>query len=184
MRSEGKGLCNIEVNSSFIWAKERNFKYLCRLIGGQDYLETNEVDNDTHEVIDTDDYYDNNVIYFDDVFEEIEDTEDDDNVIQIIFNTVNTNDKPLTIMGVFYEEDLTYRYTEQLKIININVDYYKKLCYTKDANELSKFERVIGSLGIDNIDTLYKIAGNDAVLKEIGDTVRNYSRLVRKLKLC
>jgi len=77
---------------------------------------------------------------------------------------------------VFDEEDLTYRYTEQLRIININVDYYRKLCYTKDANELSKFERVIGSLGVDNIDTLYKIAGNDAVLKEIGDTVRDYSK--------
>lgn len=68
-------------------------------------------------------------------------------------------------MGVFDEEDSTYRYTEQLIIININVDYYRKLCYTKDANELSKFEWVIGLLGIDNIDTLYKIAGNDAVLK-------------------
>ena len=77
---------------------------------------------------------------------------------------------------MFDEEDLTYRYTEQLRIININVDYYRKLCYTKDANELSKFERVIGSLGVDNIDTLYKIAGNDAVLKEIGDTVRDYSK--------
>lgn len=94
---EGKGLCNIEVNSSFIWAKERNFKYLCRLIGGQDYLETNKVDNDTHEVMDTDDYYDNNVIYFDDIFDDIE--EESDNVIQINFNTVDTNDKPLTIMG-------------------------------------------------------------------------------------
>ena len=181
---EGKGLCNIEVNSSFIWAKERNFKYLCRLIGGQDYLETNEVDSDTHEVVDKDeynvvdlsdvDYDENDVIYFDDVFDDIE--EDDNNVIQINFNTVNTNDKPLTIMGVFDEEDSTYRYTEQLRIININVDYYRKLCYTKDANELSKFERVIGLLGIDNIDTLYKIAGNDAVLKEIGDTVRDYSK--------
>ncbi len=171
---EGKGLCNIEVNSSFIWAKERNFKYLCRLIGGQDYLETNEADSDTREVIDTDEYDDNNVIYFDDVFDDIE--EEPDNVIQINFNTVNTNDKAITIMGVFDEEDLTYRYTEQLRIININVDYYRKLCYTKDANELSKFERVIGSLGIDNINTLYKIAGNDAVLKEIGDTVRNYSK--------
>lgn len=99
---EGKGLCNIEVNSSFIWDKERNFKYLCRLIGGQDYLETNEVDSDTHEVVDEDeynvvdlsdvDYDENDVIYFDDVFDDIE--EDDDNVIQINFNTVNTNDKP------------------------------------------------------------------------------------------
>ena len=126
---EGKGLCNIEVNSSFIWAKERNFKYLCRLIGGQDYLETNEVDSDTHEVVDKDeynvvdlsdvDYDENDVIYFDDVFDDIE--EDDNNVIQINFNTVNTNDKPLTIMGVFDEEDSTYRYTEQLIIINVSV---------------------------------------------------------------
>ena len=33
----------------------------------------------------------------------------------------------------------------------------------------------MGSLGIDNIDALYKIAGNDNVLKEIGDTVKRYS---------
>ena len=33
----------------------------------------------------------------------------------------------------------------------------------------------MGSLGIDNIDALYKIAGNDKVLKEIGDTVKRYS---------
>ena len=33
----------------------------------------------------------------------------------------------------------------------------------------------MGSLGIDNIDELYKIAGNDNVLKEIGDTVKRYS---------
>ena len=62
-------------------------------------------------------------------------------------------------MGVFDEEDSTYRYTEQLIIININVDYYRKLCYTKDANELSKFERVIGLLGIDNIDTIVEVTG-------------------------
>ena len=47
--------------------------------------------------MDTDDYYDNNVIYFDDIFDDIE--EESDNVIQINFNTVDTNDKPLTIMG-------------------------------------------------------------------------------------
>ena len=33
----------------------------------------------------------------------------------------------------------------------------------------------MGSLGIDNIDALYNIAGNDNVLKEIGDTVKRYS---------
>ena len=180
---EGEGLCNIEINSSFIWSKERNFKYLCRLIGQQDYLENSKVDNKGHEVIDKDeceeielsdvDYDEDNIIYIEDVFGgAIEDT---DNVIQINFNTVDTNKKHLSKMGVFDEEDITYRYTEQLKIININVDYYTKLCYTKDANELSKFDRVVGSLGIDNIDALYKIAGNDNVLKEIGDTVKSYS---------
>ena len=57
----------------------------------------------------------------------------------------------------FDEEDLNFRYTERLRIININVDYYKKLCYTKDENELSLFERVVGSLGVDNIDIFYYI---------------------------
>ena len=134
---EGEGLCNIEINSSFIWSKERKFKYLCRLIGQQDYLENSKVDNEGHEVIDTDeyeevelsdgDYDEDNIIYI----------EDNDKVIQINFNTVDTNKKHLSKMGVFDEEDITYRYTEQLKIININVDYYTKLCYTKNANELS-----------------------------------------------
>ena len=39
---------------------------------------------------------------------------------------------------------------------------------------MSLFERVVGSLGVDNIDALYKIAGNDSVLKEIGDAVKKY----------
>ena len=52
---------------------------------------------DSEDNIYTDDYYDNNVIYFDDIFDDIE--EESDNVIQINFNTVDTNDKPLTIMG-------------------------------------------------------------------------------------
>ena len=29
---------------------------------------------------------------------------------------------------------------------DLRVDYYKKLCYTKNANELFKFECVIGSI--------------------------------------
>ena len=159
---DGYGICNIEVNSSIKWSKERNLGYLCRVMGEDDYLDIPEDEEDSEE----------NTVYFDELF----DDEDDEfeNAIQINFNTVDTNNKHYLRVGLFDEEDLNFRYSERLKIININVDYYKKLCYTKDANELSKFERVVGSLGIDNIDTLYKIAGSDTVLKEIGDAVKKY----------
>ena len=159
---EDYGLCNIEVNSSLKWSHERNFGYLCRVIGEDDYLDIPEDEEDIE----------GDTIYFDEVYDE----EDGkfENAIQINFNITDTNNKHYTKIGVFDEEDLNFRYTERLRIININVDYYKKLCYTKDENELSLFERVVGSLGVDNIDILYKIAGNDSVLKEIGDTVKKY----------
>ena len=82
-------------------------------------------------------------IYFDELFSEDEEFA---NAIQINFNTVDTNNKHYAKVGVFDDEDLNFRYTERLRMININVDYYKKLCYTKNANELFKFECVIGSI--------------------------------------
>ena len=159
---EDYGLCNIEVNSALKWSRERNFGYLCRVIGEDDYLDVSEDEADDEEY----------TIYIDEADDE--DDEGFENAIQINFNITDTNNKHYVKIGVFDEDDLNFRYTERLKIININVDYYKKLCYTKDENELSLFERVVGALGIDNLDALYKIAGNDSVLKEIGDAVKKY----------
>ena len=39
---EDYGLCNIEVNSALKWSRERNFGYLCRVIGEDDYLDVSE----------------------------------------------------------------------------------------------------------------------------------------------
>ena len=116
---DGYGICNIEVNSSINWSKERNFGYLCRVIGEDDYLNAVEDEEDSED----------GAIYFDELFSEDEEFA---NAIQINFNTVDTNNKHYAKVGVFDDEDLNFRYTERLRIININVDYYKKLCYTKD----------------------------------------------------
>ncbi len=95
--------------------------------------------------------------------------------IQINLNNVNTNGKSYTTFSINDDEDASFKLTNMVKIININVSHYRDLCYTKGVNELTDFEIAVGVIGIYEEDMLEKISKRNQVLKGISDIVKKYS---------
>ena len=95
--------------------------------------------------------------------------------IQINLNEVDTNNKPFAVFSITDTQDVKYQLTDMVKIININVSYYKELCYTKDVNELSDIETAIGVIGIHDEKILDKVTKKNDILKGIGEVVKKYS---------
>ena len=90
-------------------------------------------------------------------------------------NNVNTNGKSYTTFSINDDEDASFKLTNTVKIININVSHYRDLCYTKGVNELTDFEIAVGVIGIYEEDMLEKISKRNQVLKGISDIVKKYS---------
>ncbi len=90
-------------------------------------------------------------------------------------NNVNTNGKSYTTFSINDDEDASFKLTNMVKIININVSHYRDLCYTKGVNELTDFEIAVGVIGIYEEDMLEKISKRNQVLKGISDIVKKYS---------
>ena len=90
-------------------------------------------------------------------------------------NNVNINGKSYSTFSIIYYEDSSFKLTNMVKIININVSHYRDLCYTKGVNELTDFEIAVGVIGIYEEDMLEKISKRNQVLKGISDIVKKYS---------
>ena len=90
-------------------------------------------------------------------------------------NNVNTNGKSYTTFSINDDEDASFKLTNMVKIININVSHYRDLCYTKGVNELTDFEIAVGVIGIYEEDMLEKTSKRNQVLKGISDIVKKYS---------
>ena len=95
--------------------------------------------------------------------------------LQINFNTVNTNNKPFTVLSIIDNEDVNYKLTNMIEILNINVSYYRDLCYTRSTQELSDLEIAIGMMGVYQEKMLNQVSQRNKVLKEIGEIVKKYS---------
>ena len=95
--------------------------------------------------------------------------------VQINLNNVNTNKKPYAIFSLSDAEDSSFKLTDQVEIININVSHYLKMCYTKGVNELSDFELAVGIIGVYQENLLNRLSKRNKILEEIGDIVKKYS---------
>ena len=95
--------------------------------------------------------------------------------IQINLNNVNTNKKPYITFSLNDNEDSTFKLTDEVEIININVSHYLEMCYTKGINELSDFELAVGIIGVYQEKLLNRLSKRNKILEEIGDIVKKYS---------
>ena len=95
--------------------------------------------------------------------------------MQINFNTINTNHKPFTTLSIHDDEDNNYKLTDMIEITNINVSYYRDLCYTKSEEKLSELEMVIGMMGVYQEELLNKVSKRNKVLKEISEIMKKFS---------
>ena len=95
--------------------------------------------------------------------------------LQINFNTINTNNKPFTTLSIIDNEDVNYKLTDMIEIMNINVSYYRDLCYTKSTQELSELEIAIGMMGVYQEELLNKVSKRNKVLKEISEIMKKFS---------
>ena len=95
--------------------------------------------------------------------------------MQINFNTINTNHKPFTTLSIHDDEDNNYKLTDMIEITNINVSYYRDLCYTQSEEKLSELEMVIGMMGVYQEELLNKVSKRNKVLKEISEIMKKFS---------
>ena len=83
--------------------------------------------------------------------------------------------KPYASFSLNDNEDSTFKLTDQVEIININVSHYLELCYTKGVSELSDFEIAVGIIGVYQEKLLDRLSKRNKILEEIGDIVKKYS---------
>ena len=83
--------------------------------------------------------------------------------------------KPYASFSLNDNEDSTFKLTDQVEIININVSHYLKLCYTNGTDELSDFEIAVGIIGVYQEKLLDRLSKRNEILEEIGDIVKKYS---------
>ena len=83
--------------------------------------------------------------------------------------------KPYASFSLNDDEDSTFKLTDQVEIININVSHYLELCYTKGVSELSDFEIAVGIIGVYQEKLLDRLSKRNKILEEIGDIVKKYS---------
>ena len=157
--------------------KERN-KYVDLIVEYQDEKIIIELNNNFGGI------YTRNILYATNVLlnnYKIQDFKDlDDNyykkVIRVLLVNLNwykgnkgENIKPKNIYEIPYSDLEPKGYL--LKIINVNLDYYKNLCYDK-VKDLDKFYKL---LTIDNKDDLEKIIKEETLLKNYSNKLKDLS---------
>ena len=93
---------------------------------------------------------------------------------QINLNKVNFDNEPFNICHI-KSTNTGKIYTDIIEIININVLYYAKICYTMSEEELSNIDKVLGIIGTDKKSVIDKIAYESKMLKEMGKMVKRFS---------
>lgn len=93
---------------------------------------------------------------------------------QINLNTVDFDNEHFNTCHI-KSDNSGQKYSDIIEIININVVYYAKLCYTIDEEKLTDEDKVLGIIGTDKKSVIDKIVSNDQVLKEIGNMAQFFS---------
>ena len=83
--------------------------------------------------------------------------------------------KPYASFSLNDNEDSTFKLTDQVEIININVSHYLELCYTKGVSELSDFEIAVGIIGVYQEKLLDRLSKRNKILKEISEIMKKFS---------
>ena len=95
--------------------------------------------------------------------------------IQINLNTQNTNGRYYSKYMLSNVEDRKDILSNIIEIININVLHYTRMCYNKNVDELSKSDRVIGTIGINETDEFKRVSNGIDILEDMRDIMEKYS---------
>lgn len=95
--------------------------------------------------------------------------------IQIKFNANGGKKDPFRIYQLINKNNIKDVLTDLITIYEISIPYYLDMCYTKDEKKLSKKEKIIGIIGCREKSVYTKLIGDDDIMKDIENKVRNYS---------
>ena len=94
--------------------------------------------------------------------------------IQINFDFEGYHKKPIMTYEMI-ERETKERLTDLIKIIRIDVPYYTKMCYTKDAKTLDSITKFIGLFGIEEKNIANKLSEGDKDMEDIVKRIEKYS---------
>ena len=74
-----------------------------------------------------------------------------------------------------YDKSAKEELTDIMEIIRIDIPYYTKMCYNKDAKELDSLTRFIGMFGLEEKEEIKGICNGDEDMENIYKKVEEYN---------
>ena len=94
--------------------------------------------------------------------------------IQINFDTEGYHTMP--IERYYLMEKVKHNIlTDKIQIVRVDIPFFVKKCYNEDARKLDHKDRIIGFMGIDDIDLANKIKRNDDIMEDLYKKVEEFS---------